>query len=521
MVLSDARTRTPKLVSSVPDARAFRLSATEGFLLSCVDGLTSEGDLALVTGRGLDEVRGSLSKLETLGLITIEEKLLPPRASPFPRHTPGATATPGAMATDGTRPARSPMTGSAVMLTPLPPRGVADNAAAMAEQVDIDPKLRIDLLSLHAALDRLDHYTLLGIDRGADKHATKRAYYELAAKFHPDRYFRKRLGTFKIRMEAVFSRLTLALETLGVPEKRAEYDAYLDEQLRLRGIETVLADAAAEVRRAQESVERAARAEELTPLAPPVAPRPSIALLPDPRPARVQSSPEIDPALRRETFARRLLGGRASSPSIPPAPRPSTPPTPTTAEAMGSLRRRYEDRVAAARSVEARKYAARGEEAVRTNQVAKAASAFEVAHGLAPHDDDLKRKATAARAQADSVLGQTYRGQAEYEEKNGQWADAARSWAGACKARPNDTVAHQRAASATLKVGADLSGALRFAQHACSLDPTSVSSRVTLGEIYLTTGQGADARRELETAASLAPHDDTITQMLKKARKLA
>jgi hypothetical protein len=37
----------------------------------------------------------------------------------------------------------------------------------------------------------------------------------------------------------------------------------------------------------------------------------------------------------------------------------------------------------------------------------------------------------------------------------------------------------------------------------------------------LTTGQGADARRELETAASLAPQDDTITQMLKKARKLA
>jgi curved DNA-binding protein CbpA len=391
----------------------------------------------------------------------------------------------------------------------------------MAEDVDIDSKLRIDLLSLYASLDRLDHYTLLGIDRGADKHVTKRAYYELAAKFHPDRYFRKRLGTFKIRMEAVFSRLTLALETLAVPEKRAEYDAYLDEQLRLRGIENVLADAAAEVRRAQESVERAARAEELTPLAPPVAPRPSIAVRPDPRPARVQSSPEIDPALRRETFARRLLGGRASSPSMPPAPRPSTPPTPTTAEAMDSLRRRYEDRVAAARSVEARKYAARGEEAARTNQVAKAASAFEVAHGLAPHDDDLKRKATAARAQADSVLGQTYRGQAEYEEKNGQWAEAARSWAGACKARPNDAVAHQRAANATLKVGADLPGALRFAQQACSLDPASVPSRLTLGEVYLTTGQGADARRELETAASLAPHDDTIAQMLKKARKLA
>src|SRR5580658_5127997 len=276
MVLSDARVRTPKLVSRIPDARAFRLSTTEGFLLSLVDGQTSEADLALVTAKDVDEVRASLSKLETLGLITIEEILVPPRASSM-RPAPATFVAPAG-------------------------RALTDPAAAMAEDIDLEPKLRADLLSLHSTLDRLDHYALLGLKRDADKQATKRAYYELAAKFHPDRYFRKRLGTFKIRLEAVFSRLTLALETLSVAEKRAEYDAYLDEQRRIRGIESVLADAAAESRRAQETVERVVRAEEPTPLAPPVAMRPPMGSQPE---LGATSGPppvgsELDPAARRE-----------------------------------------------------------------------------------------------------------------------------------------------------------------------------------------------------------------------------
>jgi curved DNA-binding protein CbpA len=281
----------------------------------------------------------------------------------------------------------------------------------MAEDIDLEPKLRMDLLSLHGTLDQLDHYALLGLDRSADKQTTKRAYYELAAKFHPDRYFRKRLGSFKIRMEAVFSRLTLALETLSVPEKRAEYDAYLDEQRRLRGIESILADAAAESRRAHETIERVVRAEEPTPLAPPVAPRLPTGLNFEarPSPGPIPAASEPDPAARREAFARRLLGSRSAS--MPPAPRTSSPPT-STADAMEALRRRYEERISAVRTAEARKYAARGEEAARTNQVAKAATAFEVAHGLAPEDDELRRKAAAARTEADTVLGRTYRGQA-------------------------------------------------------------------------------------------------------------
>ena len=49
------------------------------------------------------------------------------------------------------------------------------------------------------ASSTLDHYALLGVARSADRKALKRAYFDLAARFHPDKYFRKKLGSYKLR----------------------------------------------------------------------------------------------------------------------------------------------------------------------------------------------------------------------------------------------------------------------------------------------------------------------------------
>jgi len=67
--------------------------------------------------------------------------------------------------------------------------------------------------------------------------------FELAAVFHPDKYFRKRLGSFKAKMEAVFGKVTMAHDVLTDREKRTEYDAYLNDQQSTRGIEALLNDA--------------------------------------------------------------------------------------------------------------------------------------------------------------------------------------------------------------------------------------------------------------------------------------
>ena len=367
-----------------------------------------------------------------------------------------------------------------------------DEEATLAEDVDLDVEMRRRLIVLHRQLDQLDHYALLGVDRAADRKGIKRAYFDLAAKYHPDKYFRKKLGSYKLKMEAIFGRITLAHDTLTSKEKRADYDAYLDEQRRSRGIEELLADAMAEIKRAEEAADREARAAAEPPaatgvaLAPPAGPAsaPPAGTGSGPPVAQARSTssapslPAVDIAARREALARRLLGGRAPSrPSVPAPERTPAAPMPSAGDAIAALRRRYEDRKTQAKAAQARKYVGIAETALAAKDPVAAANAFRVAVTLVPDDADLARRADEAQASADALLAETYTRQAGYEEKNAQWAEAARSWARVCKARPSDANAHERAAHALVKADGDLHEAARLALRACSLEreqsPTS------------------------------------------------
>jgi curved DNA-binding protein CbpA len=430
-----------------------------------------------------------------------------------------------------------------------------EDEAALAEEVDLDEEMRVSVLTLTRKLDVLDHYALLGVDHGVDRKAVKRAYFDLAARYHPDKYFRKKLGSYKPRMEAIFGRITLAHDTLTSPEKREEYDVYLDEQRRSRSIEDLMADALSEVERARETVEREASRGTAPAGSPGVAPTgtsspapamsgapaasvASVAPATSVAPGAISSAPPdgpavsgsgsvsgsrpIDPAIRREALARKLLGGRSPSSGTTPAARPITPAPPappTTADAMEALRRRYEERKSQAQAAQAKKYVALADTASAAGDVVTAANNFRVALTLTPDDTDLSRRAAEVQTRADGILAETYERQGTYEERNGQWPEAARSWSRVTKVRPADASAHVRAAEAIVKAGGDLREASRLAQRACALEAESAPFRVTLANVYLAAGMALNARRELETAAQLAPHDDTIRSMLKRVAK--
>ena len=480
--------RTPKLLPLPPGTSlaSFPLSPTDGFVLSRIDGAASDTELVGLTGIGLEQIQDTLRKLSTLGLVEYEGPARQLQASTAPQENAS----------------RPPEAAAAV------PRGGAaftsDDATlkdhpAMSEDVDLDPNHRLRILDLEKRLGELHHYALLGVARDANKKAIKRAYYELAALFHPDRFFRKKLGSFKAKMEAIFTRITEAHDVLTDEQRRAEYDAYIGEVDPGRDVDADLIL-------------------DLPPVSSTPAPTPvvTVSAPPEPRMPTESRPPTTGISLpeqaRRDALARRLLGARAAS----GLHRAITNPPPADTEA---LRRHYEQRKETARTQATKAHLDAANAALAKNDPVAAATAFRLALEIAPDDAELRRSFEDAQKAAAEVLFLTYRKQAQYEDKHHHFEEAARSWRRAAKAKPDDAESHDRAAYCLAKSNGDLHEAARLAQAAIALNPKNAMYHVTLYLVYTAAGLGLNAKRELEAASRLAPDDEAIQALVKRSGK--
>ena len=62
------------------------------------------------------------------------------------------------------------------------------------ERCELEQAKQDEITALDAKLEKADFYASLDIARDADKKTIKRAYFAFAAKYHPDRFFGKKLG---------------------------------------------------------------------------------------------------------------------------------------------------------------------------------------------------------------------------------------------------------------------------------------------------------------------------------------
>lgn len=200
--------------------------------------------------------------------------------------------------------------------------GIHSEASSRVEEVDLTLEQQTRINGFYVQLSAMTFYDLLGVPRLADKKTIKRAYNERTIEFHPDRYFRKRLGSFKPKLEAIFMRMTEAQEILCSTERRAQYDAALNAG-RMSLIDSMLEEAAAEIadnaddgRRV--TIDTFVKVEESLP--PPAATTP---------PATTTTPPGASrpPPTEEELQARRLaLARKLTSRPMMPAVRPGTAP---------------------------------------------------------------------------------------------------------------------------------------------------------------------------------------------------
>ena len=150
------------------------LTPTEMFVLSRIDGLVSVDQLCQITGLPEKETRAALQKLATVGLVELP--------------------------------------------------------AGAEEGVDIPQDQRQAILDFHERLREMDFYQMLGVESGADAKTLRRAYFRVSKQFHPDRYFGKRLGPFKARLEEIFSRISQAYEFLQDGKRRSAYATQIEAE---------------------------------------------------------------------------------------------------------------------------------------------------------------------------------------------------------------------------------------------------------------------------------------------------
>jgi curved DNA-binding protein CbpA len=91
------------------------------------------------------------------------------------------------------------------------------------EKVDLEPARREEILALDEKVASNNLFDFLGVPAGAPPDDVRAAFREASRKFHPDKYFGKNLGSFRVRLDRIFKRLVEANQTLTDPEKREAY----------------------------------------------------------------------------------------------------------------------------------------------------------------------------------------------------------------------------------------------------------------------------------------------------------
>ena len=75
-------------------------------------------------------------------------------------------------------------------------------------------------------MEKRDYYEVLGVGRTASQDEVKKAYRQLALKYHPDR------NADNPQAEEKFKEACEAYEVLGEPEKRTRYDRFGHEAVK-------------------------------------------------------------------------------------------------------------------------------------------------------------------------------------------------------------------------------------------------------------------------------------------------
>ncbi|MEI9949702.1 MAG: DnaJ domain-containing protein [Pseudomonadota bacterium] len=465
------------LVSGV-NLRDLPIGPAEAFVLSRVEGSSTEADLVTSTGLSPEEITSIVARLVLLGALEFADRSSMLSATQSSTHRSGSHSIPLAARSDG------------------------------ASELTLEQQQR--LLDFDRRASSLDHYQLLGIDPSADAKAIRAAYYELVRVYHPDRYFGKQLGDFEGPLLRVFGKFSEAYEVLHRAESRLEYDRYLGARQRTLDFDRYFQESPPE-----SASPASTPPSSFAPSSIPPASVPGDSSAPQSL-RRPSSAPPSDPEARRRALARKL--GHSSLPPSASSSSQQIPALNEAARAAEELKRRYEQRMAQARDEQLNHYVALSAEAAARHDLVAAANTLRIASSLAPDNLELAGDLAELERRAAESLWESYLERAKYAAVEGNHAEAAESYERAALGKPSAAL-FERAAHFTLEAEGDLRRASKLAKQAVALAPNSAKCRLTLARVYFAANLHESALAELERARAIEPNQPILKEWIARVKR--
>ena len=228
----------------------------------------------------------------------------------------------------------------------------------------------------------------------------------------------------------------------------------------------------------------------------------------------------IDPTTRAEV--ERTLGS-AHSPgpdATARTPEAGAPPRKLTRrETLERLRRQFRipEEILTERRFKARQFHEASRVACHQHNWKEAASSIRLAIAFDPWTDDYKEEFAGIQAEVNQLRA------AELLEASGALGGSSASEAlklleEAMGYRPGDAEVHVRAARAACELE-DFDRAHEYAERACELAPESASYKAVLARVLRRQGLRQKAKKVLDEASRLDPHDEEVMEELRRLRK--
>jgi curved DNA-binding protein CbpA len=373
---------------------------------------------------------------------------------------------------------------------------------AMSEAIEEGEPPSIEGLSL-AEMDDIDqmytrisdtYYDLLGLGSNCTRPEVRTAYQELVRQYHPEAFWNRDLGVYRMKVEAISRAVTTAFEVLCDTRRRAEYDETL-KALKTTTPSKVEAPSAAplDVRS-------------------PLVPRTETFVGPKSPPRSVVTPPKAS-----QIASPRVL--QSVTPEEPQSePHISTESVPKEIT-FQSLRRSHAEHQLKQRHEHVNELLERARQAEVRNERGEVLSLLRQAATLLPDNEEIKRHLADVEAQTSLSTFERACNAARLYEKDKRWDLATELWVKACAERPKDLAAHLGVVRASCEGLVDMPRAADYARRATQIDAHNAEAFALMARVFFLAGRMASARGAVESALKIDPAHEQALELARKIKK--